>query len=228
MSSAYVYRKPVRRPRHAQLRRRIIISTLLLIPFIAVGTYIYLGFKNTKQVKPVTSAVENTQITGNKQTFFNDYFQFQDTDSWIIKKDETTSNKITYLKYRKNIQLAEMIVYINQIPAPLNLEVPRVVPVKIVNNNSMLATSVSSPCVTTYAKGEPHSVKETSIANTTMLCDPDSPQYYMVFGEVNGDYRLNMRLSSGKPVQFVITYKDVGLQGRPDTPLNIANSFHTR
>lgn len=228
MSSAYVYRKPVRRPRYAQLRRRMIISLLLLVPFIAVGVFIYFGYKNTKQVKPVTSAVENTQITGNKQTFFNDYFQFQDTDKWIIKRDETTANKITYLKYRKNVQLAEMIVYINQVPAPLNLEVPMVMPVKIVNNNSMLATAISSPCVSTYAKGEAHRVKEVSIGNTTMLCDPDSPQYYMVFGEVNGDYRLNMKLSNGKPVQFVITYKDTSLDARADTPLGIANSFHTR
>jgi hypothetical protein len=228
MSSAYVYRKPVRRPRYAQLRRRMIISAFLLIPFIAVGIYVYLGYKNTKQVKPVTSAVENSQISGNKHTFFNDYFQFEDTDTWVTKKDETNANRITYIKYRKNIQMAEMIVYINQVPAPLNLEVPMVVPVNIVNNNSLSGNTISSACVSTYAKGEAHKVKEVVIKNTTMLCDPDSPQYYMIVGEINGDYRLNMKLSSGKPVQFIITYKDVGQDTQPDTPLNIANSFHTR
>jgi hypothetical protein len=50
----------------------------------------------------------------------------------------------------------------------------------------------------------------------------------MIFGEINGDYRLNMKLSSGKPIQFIITYKDTGLDTQPDSPLNIANSFHTR
>lgn len=228
MSSAYVYRKPVRRPRYAQLRKRMIISLLLLIPFIAVGTFVYLGFKNSKQVKPVTSAVENTQITGSKKTFFNDYFQFEDTDTWVIKKDETTANKITYLKFRKSQQLAEMIVYINQTPAPLNLEVPIAVPVNIVNGNSLQGNTITQACGSTYAKGEPHKVKEVDIGHTTFLCDPDSPQYYMIFGEINGDYRLNMKLSNGKPVQFIITYKDVGLEGKADTPLNIANSFKTR
>jgi len=228
MSSAYVYRKPMRRPRHAQLRRRLIITLLILAPFVAVAVFIYLGYHNSKQPPAVTSKVQNTQITGQKHTFTNDYFQFQDTDTWIIKKDETNANKITYIKFRKNQQMAEMIIYINQVPAPLNLEVPLVVPVKIVNDTSLLATAVSNPCVTTYAKGELHKVKEVTVANTTMLCDPDSPEYYMVFGEVNGDYRLNMRMSSGKRVQLIITYKDVGLDPLAEAPLNIANSLQMR
>jgi Tfp pilus assembly protein PilE len=226
--SAYVYRKPVRRPRHAQLRRRLIITVLILVPFIAVAVYIYLGYHNTKQPSAVTSKVENTQITGQKHTFTNDYFKFEDTDTWVVKKDETNANRLTYIKFRKNQQLAEMIVYINQVPAPLNLEVPRVVPVRIVNDNSLLATAVSNPCLTAYAKGEPHKVKEVTIAQTTMLCDPDSPQYYMIFGEAGGDYQLNMKLSSGKRVQLIITYKDEGLDPQPDSPINIANSLRMR
>lgn len=228
MSSAYVYRKPVRRPRYAQLRRRLIITALALVPFIAVAAYIYFGYHNSKQPAAVTSKVQNTQISSQKHTFVNDYFQFQDTDTWVIKKDETNANRITYLKYRKNQQLAEMIVYINQVPAPLNLEVPLAVPVRIVNDNSLQGNAVSSSCLTAYAKGELHKVKEVNIGHTTILCDPDSPQYYMIFGEINGDYRLNMKLSSGKRVQFIITYKDVGLDPNSDAPLNIANSFQTR
>jgi len=228
MSSAYVYRKPVRRPRYAQLRRRMIITLLALVPFVAVAAYIYFGYHNSKQPASVTSKEENTQITSQKRTFTNDIFQFQDTDTWVIKKDETNANRITYLKFRKNQQLAEMIVYINQVPAPLNLEVPLVVPVHIVNDNSLQATAVSNPCVNSYAKGELHKVREISVGSTTMLCDPDSPEYYMIFGEINGDYRLNMKLSSGKRVQLIITYKDVGLDPNSDAPLNIANSFQMR
>jgi hypothetical protein len=227
MKRGYVYRRPVKRSHYSNFRRQMFISFLFLAAFAAVGYFIYTGL-HRQPAKPATSTVENTQITGSKQTFFNDYFQFEDTDKWVIKKDETNASKITYVKFRKNQQLAEMIVYMNQVPAVLNLAVPRVVPVKIVNNNSLDANSVSDPCVKTYAKGELHKVKEVTISNTTMLCDPDSPQYYMIFGEMNGDYRLNLRLSDGKPVQFIITYKDTGLNPLPDAPLNIANSFKTR
>ena len=223
----YVYRRPVKRSHYGNFRRQMFITLLFLIAFGAVGYFIYTGM-HRQSVKTATSNVENTQITGNKKTFYNDYFKFEDTDSWVIKKDETSATKITYLKYHKNQQLAEMIVYINQIPAVLNLAVPRVVPVKIVNDNSLEADSVSDPCLSAYAKGDLHKVREISIANTTMLCDPDSPQYYMVFGEINGDYRLNLKTSNGKPIQFIITYKDQSLNPAPTTPLNIANSFQTR
>lgn len=227
MKRGYIYRRPVRRSHYSNFRRQMFITFIILIAFGVVGYFIYTGL-HRQPIKSATSEVENTQIKGTKQTFFNDYFQFEDTDTWVIKKDETNANKITYVKFRKNQQLAEMIVYINQTPAVLNLAVPRVVPLKIVNDNSFQADSISNPCVSTYAKGELHKVKEVTIKNTTMLCDPDSPQYYLVFGEINGDYRLNLKLSNGKPVQFIITYKDVGLNPLPDAPLNIANSFKTR
>ena len=200
MSSAYVYRKPVRRTRHAEFRRRIITIVLILAPFIAVGAYIYFGFHNAKQVKPVTSAIENTQISTNKSTFFSDYFQFQDTDSWVFDKNNSTATKLTYHKFRKNVMEAELVVYINQVPIPLYLATPRVLPVRIVNSNSLVATSVSDPCGNTYAKGELHKVKEVNIGFTTMLCDPDSPQYYVQLGEVGGNYQLGMKRANGTPV----------------------------
>jgi hypothetical protein len=228
MSSAYVYRKPVRRTRHAEFRRRIIITLFILVPFIAVGAYIYFGFHNAKQVKPVTSAVENTQISTNKSTFYSDYFQFDDTDTWVFDKKNSTANKLTYHKFRKNVQEAEMVVYVNQVPIPLYLATPRVLPVRIVNNNSTVATTVSDACGNSYPKGTLHNVKEVTIGYATMLCDPDSPQYYVQLAEVGGNYQLNMKRPSGQPIQFVITYKDTGLAAQPDAILSIANSFKTR
>lgn len=228
MSSAYVYRKRLRRARHAELRRRLALTLVALIPFIAVGVYIYLGLRQPDQTKPVTSAVENSVITGTKTTFTNDYFQFQDTDTWVIDKKNSTSAKLVYHKFRKNVMEAEMMVYINQVPIPLYLATPRVLPVRIINDNSLEATDVSDPCGNTYAKNELHKVKELEINHATMLCDPDSPQYYVVLSEFGGDYQLKLRRSSGQPIQFVITYKDLGLDPRPDSILNIANSFKTR
>jgi hypothetical protein len=228
MSSAYVYRKPVRRTRHAEFRRRIIIIILILAPFIAVGAYIYLGFHNAKQVKPVTSAIENTQISTNKSTFLSDYFQFEDTDTWVLDKNNSTATKLTYHKFRKNVQEAEMVVYINQVPIPLYLATPRVLPVRIVNDNRLTATAVSDACGNSYPKGALHNVKEVNIGFATMLCDPDSPQYYVQLAEVGGNYQLNLKRPSGQPIQFVITYKDTGLDAQPDAILNIANSFKTR
>lgn len=227
MSSAYVYRKRVRRSRYSEFRRRVLMIVLILVPFVGVGVYIYLGLNNTKSKQPI-SAVLNTQIDGNKKTFTNDYFQFEDSGTWVVDKNNSDSQKIVYHRFNKNVQQAEMIAYINYVPVPLYLYTPRALPVRIVNDNALQATAVSNPCVTTYAKNEPHKVKEVSINGATMLCDPDSPQYYVVLTEVGGDYQLKMKRSSGKPIQFIITYKDTGFGSRPDSLLNITSSFRPR
>jgi DNA repair exonuclease SbcCD nuclease subunit len=121
-----------------------------------------------------------------------------------------------------------MIVYINQDPIPLYTAVPRALPVRVVNNNSFQVTNVSSPCVDQYAKGELHKVKEVQINNATILCDPGSPQYFIILSEVNGDYHIHLKKADGTPVEFVITYKDDGLDPTPTSIINIANSFKTR
>ncbi len=227
MSSAYVYRKRVRRSRYSEFRRRVLMILLILVPFVAVGAYIYLGLNNAKSDQPI-SAVQNTEINGNKKKFTNDYFQFEDTGTWVVDKNNTDNQKIVYHKFNKNVQQAELIAYIDYVPAPLYLYTPRALPVRIVNDNTFQATAISNPCVTTYAKNELHKVKEVSISGATMLCDPDSPQYYIALTEIGGDYRLKMKRPTGKQIQFVITYKDTGLGPHPESLLNVTSSFKLR
>jgi len=227
MKRGYVYRRPVKRSHYSNFRRQMFISFLFLAAFAAVGYFIYTGLHRQPD-KPVTSAVENTEITGNKVATINDYFQFEDTGAWVLDKNNSTANKFTYHKFRKSVLEHELVIYMNQVPIPLYLATPRALPVRIVNDDSFQATDISSPCGNTYAKGELHKVKEVSISNATMLCDPDNTQYYVVLSEINGDYRLQLKRPNGTPVQFVITYKDVGLDPQPDSLINIANSFKTR
>lgn len=227
MAKGYVYKKPVRRSQYSKFRRYLITAVVLLGAFGAVGYYIYSGL-HAAQKPSALSAVETTEITGGQQTFTNDYFEFQDTGTWVIDKNNTTGDKIVYHKFQKNVLEAELIVYINQDPIPLYSAVPRVLPVRIVNDNSFQTTNVSSPCVNQYGRAEPHHVKEVSINSAKMLCDPDSPQYFVILSEIGGDYHLRLKKSNGTPVEFVITYKDVGLTPVADTITNIAGSFHTR
>jgi hypothetical protein len=227
MKRGYVYKRPVKRSHYGNFRRQMFITLFFLAAFGAVGYFIYTGLHRPGP-KPVTSAVENTQITGNKKTFTNDYFEFQDTGTWVLDKNNSTPTKFTYHKFRKNQLEHELIVYVNQVPIPLYLATPRVLPVRIINDNSFQATNVSDTCVHQYAKGELHKQKELSVNGATMLCDPDSPQYYIQLSEINGDYSLHLKRPNGTPIQFVITYKDNGFAAQPDSIINIASSFKTR
>lgn len=227
MRRGYVYKKPVKRSQYSSFRRYLFFIGFFILIAGGISYFVYTSLHNNPKSSPV-SGVENTQINGNKTTFTDTYFQFQDTGTWVLDKLQSTDNKRVYHKFNKSDQLSEMMIYINQVPIPLYLEVPRVLPVRIVNANSFQTTNVSSPCVTGYAKGELHHVREISINGATMLCDPDSPQYAVVVAEINGDYRLNLKRPSGTPIQFVITYKDTALSTQPDSLINVVSSFQTR
>lgn len=223
MSSRYIYRKPVRRSRYADFRRRLFVAAGIILPIAAVVAYI-LSNSHGLPGKP-SSGTEISGIAGTKLTFTGPYFQFQDTGKWSLDKADTTANRFVYLKYNKSQLQHELDIFVNDVPPPLFLDVPRALPVRIVNDNSLNITNVSSPCGSLYAAGELHKVKELQVNNATILCDPDNSQYYVILSEINGDYRLNMKRSDGTPIQFVITYKDVGLEPQPDSLLNIAGSF---
>lgn len=226
MARGYIYRRPVKRSHYSNFRRNLLIFFIAIIAAGAIAYFIYSGSRQPSQ--SATSGVTNSQVTGGLTTFSNDYFQFQDTGTWVIDKKDTSASRVVYLKYNKNVELAELIVYINQTPIPLYLAAPRVLPVRIVNDNSFQPTEVSNPCVNQYPKGALHRVQEVTISNATMLCDPDATDYFVILSEIGGDYTMNLKLSSGKPISFVITYRDVGTGNPPDSLLNIASSFKTR
>ena len=227
MAKGYVYRKPVKRSQYSKFRRYLFTAAFLLILFGAVAYFIYSGLQNQNHPSRITN-VEKTEITGGQNTFTNDYFTFQDTGTWVLDKNNSNATKLTYEKFNKSVIQAQLVAYINQDPIPLYAAVPRALPVRIVNDNSLAATNVSSPCVNEYAKGAPHKVQEVAVDNATILCDPDSPQYFIALSEVNGDYHLHLKNSQGKPIEFVITYKDDGLEPTPTSIVSIANSFHTK
>ena len=226
MAKGYVYKKPVRRSKYSNFRRYMFFSIVLLALLGVAAYFIYSGL-HTPSASPV-SRVQNTVITGNQQTYTNDFFSFKDTPTWVIDKNNTTSDRVVYRKFNKNILEAVMIVYINQDPIPLYSAVPLVLPLRIINNNSFSPSTVSQPCVSQYAKGQPHSVTEVTIDGARMLCDPDSPQYFIILSEIDGDYHLHLTTSTGKPIEFVITYKDDIDTNSPVSIENIAGSFHTR
>jgi hypothetical protein len=226
MKRGYIYRKPVKRSQYSNFRRYLLFSIVLLGLLGAAAYFIYSGL-HTPSASP-TSAVQNTTVSGAQQTYTNEFFRFKDTPSWVIDKNNTTADKLVYHKFNKNILQAEMIVYINQDLIPLYTAVPRVLPVRIVNNNGFQTTEVSNPCVSQYAKGQPHKVMPVSINGASMLCDPDSPQYFVIISEIGGDYHLHLKTAAGKPIQFVITYKDDVDANTPTNILNIGNSFQTR
>jgi hypothetical protein len=224
MSSAYVYRKPVRRSKYKKLRNYILFLILLVGIILGVAVYVYDGLHANKDVKPVSNQ-EISVITGNKKTFVGPYFQFNDTGDWVLDKAQSTANKFTYIKYRGLTHEHQMSIYINHMPPSTDLIATRVLPVRLVNSNSFQVTGVSSSCSTAYKKGEPLNIKEVTISGATIICSPDLNQYIVVISEISGSYVMTMKRPDGTSMQVIITYRDLGLTPTDESIMNIARSF---
>jgi hypothetical protein len=221
----------MRRYRQAASRLRFFLAaTVLLLVAIIAGAIIY-DISRSDNTRPLNSKAQIKSITGSLRTFYSPYFRFQDTGKWVQNVKESSVNKYIYYKYNGLQIVAQLVVYVNQVPISLYLATSRVLPVRIVNSNSFDVTSISGPCGLTYGAKELHKVKNIIINGAAMLCDPDTPQYTVVLSEIGGNYQLKMHRLSGAPVQLVITYRDYNaqLETRPQTKTlgQIAGSFQS-
>jgi hypothetical protein len=224
MDNQYVYRKTVRGRRYNRFRRRFRLTLFLILVIIAV--ILFFLFDNGGPTSSGVSKIENTVISDNLQTTVSPYFKFQDTGKWVLDTGHSTPTKWIYGKSHKLDPVATLIVWVNETPIPLDLAAPRVLPVRIVNGNSFDVTQISDPCGKTYGD-QPHKVKIVNIDEALMLCDPDSPQYFVQLAQITGDYKLTLHRVDGTPVQFVIVYKDSTLDPKSSSLLLIGKTFQS-
>ncbi len=224
MYHKYEYRRSVRGYRYNRFRNWMRWTTAFVV-VVSIGlVWLLFDLANKGPEESRASKIETRIISDNLVTMTSPYFKFQDTSKWVLEKNRSTPNIFIYDKYRKRDILSQMIVYVNQVPIPLNLATPRVLPVRLVNENSLDVTSTSEPCGKLYGK-DPHIIKPVVIDNATMLCDPDNPNYLVQLSMVGGDYRLNMKRKDGTPVQFVVIFRETTPDVRPQTLIRVAKSF---
>lgn len=225
MTKTYGYKKPVRR-RHPFFKFYLAGAVLMLLAISAAAGFYFLDAKKNNSFVPQSSNIRDTYVSGAVKTFKNADFQFKDDANWVLSAKDSGSGKYTYLQYRGRQIDHQLIVYVNRTPIPLELATARVLPVKIINNNSGLeALTVSEHCVKSYGARELHRVQDKKIQNSLMLCDPDTPSYSVVVSEVGDDYRLKLKKPNGSDVQFVIIYKNQKLNPDAEKLIKITNGF---
>jgi hypothetical protein len=226
MTKPYGYGKRVRSYYSALSRRYLYwILALVFIVGALAGVALYDLYHSNSSEQPISS-ITNRVIAGNTEVFKTPYFKFQDGGKWVLSGKETKpASQYVYYKYNGlNIE-HRLSIYINQVPPPLYLASSRAISVYKVNDNSFDIANISGPCAIAYGQGELHKVKEVSISQTRILCDPDTPQYTYLVGEVDGDYRLKLKSGSGAPIQIVISYRDMALDPNHNTIKNVVSSF---
>lgn len=221
----YTYRKKIKHHHHKKNRRRLIVAIFMLVGLIGGLAVVFADLrKNTEPATPVSKA-ETTEISDKINTFQSDYFKFSDRGNWVYSKEDSEEMKIVYYKYRLKTLEHSLTVWVDQTPISLYLSASRVLPVRLVNHNRLDSTNVSRPCGAEYNSKPPRPIKLLEIENAKMLCDPDSVFYTVILAEIGEDYNLNMRHTSGKPVQFVIQYRNYTGDNAPDTIRQVASTF---
>lgn len=225
MADLYIYRKLVRRHWYRKFKLRSRVAILFAVASALAAAIVAVDLARNDAPGPQTSATQNIEVSDTMNVFQTDYFRFKDIGKWVLNKRESTPRKFAYNKFRGEQPQYQMTIYVNEEPIPLYLATSRVVPVRIVNNNTLDATSIYGPCGSVYKPGELRKVKTVTVGGANMLCDPDTPQYSVVLAEVNGNWQLNLQSRDGSPVKFVITFRDQTSDPGPQTILRIANSF---
>ncbi len=226
MRELYIHQRSMHRRRYSKFWHRVAAFGLLAASILAIGAFIFFDSRSGGQPSS-TSKPEKSVIADTLTTFKSPYFEFQDTGKWVLDQKNSTPTKFTYIKFHGEDVRAQLIIYIDETPIPLNLASSRVLPVRVVGYNSLDATSISGRCLDQYQAGELHKVKIVNIDGANMLCDPDSSAYTIVLAEINGDYKLNLKRTDGTPLQAVVTFRDVTLDPKPDSLLQIAKTFKT-
>jgi hypothetical protein len=201
------------------------LVTIFVLAVLGVGVFLLVKDVRKSPEKPQTSNIENIEVSDNVTTFTSPYFKFRDNGKWVLDAKNSTDNKFIYTKFKGLDAVYQMIVYVNQVPIANQLATARVLPVRIVNDNSFDVTNVSDPCLKYYAPSDLHNVKTVNINEATMLCDPETPQYNVQLAQITGNYQLHLKRADGTPITFVITFHDGNLEPGPQTLLRVASSF---
>jgi hypothetical protein len=216
MSRIYIHSRKYR-SRNRRLAALVGLDFVLSLAIVSVK--LYFRYQNIHQTTYSTINNSAVPLTG----YINPYFMFKDSSKWVQDKAMSGPDEVVYYQYVDGTAVRQLSVYINKTPTPTQLSSTRVLPVQVLNGDSLAAGSLSSSCGAGQAQTK-RGVKEISFNGVTMVCDPSPSAYSVVFAEQSGSYELHMSRSK-TPEKFIILYKD--FSGHPDAQniINIANSF---
>ncbi|HET6863640.1 MAG TPA: hypothetical protein VFH37_00335 [Candidatus Saccharimonadales bacterium] len=205
---------------HRRNRRLVgLVSTAFFLGLGLAGLQLFSKYQHLSRTTDTT--INNTPVT--TIGYINPYFMFKDSGKWVQDKSQTSPSEVVYYQYANGTAVRELSVYINKTPSAMQLSSSRVLPVSVINGDSINAGNLSDRCGTSQTANS-RQVKEINFDGVNTVCDPNPNSFSVALAQPGGDYNLHMA-KSNNPLTVVILYKD--FSGHPDAQniVNIANSF---
>lgn len=207
----YQYDRSFHVVRKRRYRRRSLLTGIVIAFLLAAAAYVaYDLYKLRHQPIKKSVGASYQQTVAGDQVMKSSYFQFSDSMKWSYAANDSTATKLTYLLYIGGLPAHSLTVYVNQQPTQDELATTRVLPVQIRNGNALsLQGDISDPCGKLYQSTDLKKIKLVNLSGTSMLCVPDSPQYYVQVGQVGKDYNLSLKRASGEIANYIIVYRNL-------------------
>lgn len=219
-------------------RRRLILKLriiYLVLGLLIIGGAVIFYFKfvkdnvvNDHAVSGETKSIVAPTIT----TFKSQFFQFQANNSWVEVPKESTANKFVYRSYNKTLVEHELVVFVNQVPNPMDFKSDRVLPVEITNTvgqtSKLSPTNISDPCGVALKKdGQYPDVQSVTYKGVNFTCFGKISEYNVIVGQNNGGTSMTMRRADNTTAVYTIQYKDLRAINGPSEIMQITNSFQS-
>lgn len=230
---AYRHKDTLHKHQKKEKKVRVVAFAFTAIVLIAV-LVISVDWLLT-QFSDSNTVVSRENITSvqsaNVSVYRSEYFQFQAPEDWVFVSSQSTDKKFVYVKNSGKLIVSKFVVYIDrpETDREADFKTTKVLPVeKGVLNNFANVGVVSSHCNESWPadslSGDPARITH---ENVSFVCTPDSTQYNVVIGEIDGDEDIEVDLTNGDKITLTMSYSDLTAYPNPGDIYNIISSFNT-
>ncbi len=204
---------------------------LIVLLLVVVGVVMYILSTNDEAAnqseQSSSSASTTAYYAANVQVFRTPYFQFQADRTWSEALNESKNGKYVYRSLSNSLIKHEFVVYVGR-SAPSSIPVTHVLPVTIVNENSLKGDVVSDHCSKALPAGQKGGIRTLTYQGVTFDCFADNTQFNVIVGQIGGTPKLSLLRPEGVKETYTIYYSNVTATPEPSQLQQIIASFQTR
>ena len=222
-----VYKHKARERKYRKVA--LLFVGFIILGVVAVGVDLFVDSVSDSN-SVISSTISSSVQSANVSVYRTEHFQFQAPEDWVLVSTESTDNKFVYVKNDGSLIVQRLIVYINS-PATdqeADFRATKVLPVDVNSLGKFIAASqVSSGCSESWPEGLMRNPSRIIHESVSFVCHPDSSQYNVIIGEIEGDESITVTLDDGREVSLTILFSNLTAYPEPGDLYNIISSFST-
>jgi len=202
-------------------RRPILIKLGLAALVVIIAAAGLTGYKLYRQLDEPS---QETATSANKNSagYVNPYFVFHDLPGWTVDH-QSTAHLAIYERHNNGTLTQRFKIYIDTSPDIAEVAASRVLPVRIVNHESLNAGSVSAECKNFLPLSQ-MTMAIAEVNGVSMPCDPQADNYSVVLAQIGGDYQIKLN-HAHSPTNYIFVYYDFRSTPQPDDLIRLINSL---